>query len=225
LAFDSRILALVIEHRDSHDLASPHWCFPSGPNAGHFRGSLDDACHILADVSNALAYLADQSLVHNDIKPGNILYRAADPTGTGHKTSAVVIDFGLSRNVKTQVNDIGGGSPWYVAPEWLLYRRRDPPADVFSLGVVMLYLLRRITLPDKGPGWDVNAIQQHVPEARASMLAWLGRVGRWRDELHGVGASSTETTLWSLVRRMLLEKRTRRISARNLANQTAEWAS
>ncbi|KAH8753291.1 kinase-like domain-containing protein, partial [Diaporthe sp. PMI_573] len=199
LAFDSRLLALVIEHRDSHDLATPYWCFPSGSNARRFRGSLDDACHILADVSSALAYCADQGLVHNDIKAGNILYRAGDPTGSGRKASAVVIDFGLSRNVKTQIDDSGGGSPWYLAPEWLQHKRRGTLADVFSLGVVMLYLLRRIRLPDKERGWNVNAIQQHAPEAMMSMQNWLGLIGRRRDELQGAGESSKETKLQSLV--------------------------
>ncbi|KAK7743813.1 hypothetical protein SLS53_003832 [Cytospora paraplurivora] len=221
LAFDSRLLSLVIEHRDSHDLATPYWCFPSGPDAGFFKGSLDDACHILADISSALAYFADQGLVHNDIKAGNILYRGTDSTANAR---AVVIDFGLSRNVKSQINDFGGGSPWYLAPEWMLLGRRGPLADVFSLGVVMLYLLRRITIPDKGRGWNVNAIQQHAPEAINSMTAWLAHVRRRGGELHGAGASSKETKVWSLVRRMLLKENTR-ISARDLANQSAEWAS
>ncbi|KAH8746765.1 kinase-like domain-containing protein, partial [Diaporthe sp. PMI_573] len=224
LAFDSRLLALIIEHRDSHDLATPQWCFPSGPNVYHFKGSINDACHILADVSSAVAYFADQSLVHNDIKAGNILYRAADPTGSGHKASAVVIDFGLSRNVKTQLDDSGGGSPWYLAPEWLTDGRRGPPADVFSLGVVMLYLLRYITLPDKGRGWNVNAIQQHAPGATTSMTAWLAHVRRQRDQLHAAGANSKETKLRSLVRLMLLDEDSR-ISACDLAKQTVEWAS
>ncbi|KAI3390277.1 hypothetical protein diail_10668, partial [Diaporthe ilicicola] len=164
LAFDSRLLALIIEHRDSHDLATPHWCFPSGPNARFFKGSTDDTCRILADVSSALAYFSGQGLVHNDIKAGNILYRAADLT-SGLKAKAVVIDFGLSRNLKLEPYDAGGGSPWYLAPEWLQHKGRGPLADVFSLGVVMLYLLRRIRLPDKERGWNVNAIQQHAPEA------------------------------------------------------------
>lgn len=225
LAFDSRLLALVIEHRDSHDLATPHWCFTSGPNARSFKGSLDDACHILADVSSALAYFADQGLVHNDIKAGNILYRAADPPG-GHerKASAVVIDFGLSRNIRTQTHDVGGGSPWYLAPEWLSSGRRGPPADVFSLGVVMLYLLRRIPLPDKGRGWNVNAAQQHAPEATTPMRAWLTDVRRRSDELDGAGASSKETQIRSLVRRMLLLDEEARIRAVDLASQTVKWA-
>lgn len=217
---------MIIEHRDSYDLATPYWCFPSGPNARRFKGSLDDACHILADVSSALSYFVDQGLIHNDIKAGNILYRAADPPGGGgRKANAIVIDFGLSRNVKIQTHDSGGGTPWYLAPEWLSHGRRGPPADVFSLGVVMLYLLRRIPLPDKGGrGWNVNAVQRDAPEATTPMRAWLADIRRRRDELHGAGASNKETQIRSLVRRMLLLDEEARIGACELASQTVEWA-
>jgi hypothetical protein len=101
--------------------------------------------------------------------------------------------------------------------QWLLHGRRDPPADVFSLGVVML---RCITLPDKERGWDVNAIQKRAPRATNSMTA---HIRRRRDELQVAGASSKETKLRSLVRRMLLDTETR-ISACNLANQTAGFS-
>lgn len=224
MAFDSRLLSLVIEHRDSYDLATPYWFFPSGPDAGRYKGSLDDACHILADISSALAYFADQGLVHNDIKAGNILYRGADPTGSGFKARAVMIDFGLTRIMKSETNDLGGGTPWYMAPEWMWRGKRGPPADVFSLGVVMLYLLRCITLPDKGRAWNVNAIRQHAPEATDSMKAWLDYVQLRGEELHGAGLSNKEIKVRSLVRQMLL-KEDARINARDLANQSAEWAS
>lgn len=92
------------------------------------------------------------------------------------------------------------------------------------MGVVMLYLLRRITLPDKGRGWNVNAVQQHAPEATTSMKTWLAHVRRRGDELHGAGASMKETKLRSLVRRMLLDEGTR-ISACELAGQTVDWAA
>lgn len=88
----------------------------------------------------------------------------------------------------------------------------------------MLYLLRHITLPDKGQGWDVNAIQEHSPKAMASMTAWLAHVRRHRDKLHSGSASSKETRIQSLVRQMLFDEDTR-ISASDLSLQTVEWAA
>lgn len=217
-------MALVVEHQDSHDLTTPAWCYPTGLNARRFKGSLDDACHILADVSSALAYFADKGVVHNDIKPANILYRAADPPGGGgRRASAIVIDFGLSR-MSTQKDDSGGGTSWYLPPEWSDGETRGPPADVFSLGVVMLYLLGFIRLPDKGKGWNVHMARQGAPQALFFSRSWLTHIGRQRDKLHDAGASDKETQVRSLVERMLLLDPSARIGAHELALKTLEWA-
>lgn len=92
------------------------------------------------------------------------------------------------------------------------------------MGVVMLYLLRRIRLPDRGRGWNVNAVRQHTPEAIASMKAWLDTVKCRGKELQGSGTSSKETKLRSLVTQMLLPEDTR-IGARDLATHTVKWAA
>lgn len=221
LAFDCRLLALIVEYQDSHDLGTPYWCSFAGTDRLFFKGTTDDACHILADVSSALAYLANRGLVHNDLKATNILYRAADSTG-GVTARAVVIDFGVSRNVKTAW-DLGGGSPWYLAPEWMFHGKRDLPADVFSLGVTMLYLLRRISLPEKEKGWDVNAIQQQAPQAMDLMRKWLEKIRLKAEELQRPVGSEKETKLQSLVEKMLLFEG--RIIAGDLARETSEWAT
>lgn len=211
---------MIVEYQDSHDLGTPHWCSVAGPDRHFFKGTTDDTCHILADVSSALAYLADQGLVHNDLKATNVLYRTAK-SADGVKARAVVIDFGISRSVKTAW-DYGGGSPWYLAPEWMFYGKRELPADIFSLGVIMLYLLRRISLPETHKSWDINAIPKRVPEAMTSMKNWLGKIRRSAEELQGPGGCRKETKLRSLTEKMLLVEG--RISAGDLASQTSEWA-
>lgn len=68
----------------------------------------------------------------------------------------------------------GSGSPHYLAPEWLFHGQRDLPADIFSFGVVMLYLLRRIPLTDQERGWNIFAARSQRPQAVALMKAWFG---------------------------------------------------
>ncbi|ROW13856.1 hypothetical protein VPNG_03655 [Cytospora leucostoma] len=138
VSYDSRLLVLTIEFKRARDLGSPNW---RGKDAT-FNGNMDDACTILADISSALAYIADKGIVHNDVKAPNILYDGR----------AYLIDFGLSRVVADEAKDAGGGTPWYIAPE---KRARVPQSDVWSLGVVMLYVMGEITLPDVGPAWDI----------------------------------------------------------------------
>ncbi|KAL2282152.1 hypothetical protein FJTKL_11192 [Diaporthe vaccinii] len=163
ISFDSRLLALIIEHQDLQDLSAPYWCSRDGPDARKFRGAIDDACRIAADVSSALAYLDGRGIVHNDIRPANIIYGGASAE-SGARAGALLIDFGLSRVMKDQNEDLGGGSPWYLAPEFM-NGRRDPPADVYSLGVVMLYLLRAICLPETQKHWNLEATLQKAPDA------------------------------------------------------------
>lgn len=67
------------------------------------------------------------------------------------KACAVVINFKVLRNVKTAW-DLGSGLLWYLAPEWMLYGKCDLPADIFSLGVTMLYLLYYISFLKREKG-------------------------------------------------------------------------
>ncbi|KAJ5000234.1 hypothetical protein K4K48_002966 [Colletotrichum sp. SAR 10_66] len=59
-------------------------------------------------MSAAVAYVHGQGIVHNDIKPANILFKPS--------RGAVLIDFGLSSELKDSAVHVGG-SPWYIPPE------------------------------------------------------------------------------------------------------------
>ncbi|KAI8181898.1 hypothetical protein K4K51_001420 [Colletotrichum sp. SAR 10_75] len=73
--------------------------------------NVDEAAQILGDMSAAVAYVHGQGIVHNDIKPANILFKPS--------RGAVLIDFGLSSELKDTAVHVGG-SPWYIPPECLL---------------------------------------------------------------------------------------------------------
>src|ERR1700757_2711318 len=89
-------------------------------------------------MAQALQYVHQKGIIHNDIKPANILY--------DHDRGAILIDFGLSTQVGSPL--CTGGTPWYMAPEFLADKKRGPPADILALGVVALYLLRHTSLPE-----------------------------------------------------------------------------
>ncbi|KAF3768263.1 hypothetical protein M406DRAFT_75480 [Cryphonectria parasitica EP155] len=214
VAFDARLLVLLVELKNAHDLGSLQWCYPrNSSRASHFKGTIDDAYTICADMASALSYLQDKDIIHDDIKALNILYH--------RQNGATLIDFGLSHFVSEGITQTGG-SPWYKEPATQLTNQNETIlGDIFSLGVVMLYLMGEISLPDQQPGWSIRDAILYKPEAVASQRAWFEmlEIKRQAFEMPPPGRASTkEAKLRDLVSKMLLP-RSERISARDLARK------
>jgi len=181
---DARYLSLYMEHVDARDLASRGTWRIAGDM---FSGDRKDALRILHDIASALQYIHARGLVHNDIKPGNILY--------SRERGAVLCDLGLSTQAKNRPST--GGTPWYVPPEYIAVKQRGPPSDVWALGVTMLYVLGKTPFPDarghrghpKHLHWLIAKVHQHQraggpSEAAASMRQWLSEVNVMRSNLN-----------------------------------------
>ncbi len=88
-------------------------------------------CRVFEQLLQAMAYIHRSGLVHNDIKPENILITRSD-------NDVKLIDFGLSDNDAYYLARMLGCTKRYASPE-LLAREKDIDArsDIYSLGVVM----------------------------------------------------------------------------------------
>lgn len=134
---DARYLSLYMEYIDARDLsARGAW---QDPQTTFFLGSQQDSERILRDVAGALDYMHSRNMVHNDIKPGNILFN--------RERGAVLCDYGMITDIHANQERIGG-TPFYICPEFIGQKLRGQPADVWALGVTMLYVLGKIGLPD-----------------------------------------------------------------------------
>jgi serine/threonine protein kinase len=133
--------------------------------------SQTDCQVIWKQMSSALAYLHSNSVTHDDVKPENIMWH-----GEGQRS--VLIDFGAALDYTVQPAELfnPSGTPPYVPPEFL-QRRKCSAGDVWALGIVMVYVLGHIGLPDGNwllPGvFEDDAVLQE-------MLVWLAMIEELR---------------------------------------------
>lgn len=153
-----------MEWIDSPDLGDQSWC----SFIDHlFLGNEQDAVRVLTDMAKALEHLREHNIVNHDIKASNILY--------SRRNGAVLIDFGLA--ITNQTDDeamtFNGGTAWYIEPN--LAAGRHMPEDVWALGIVLLYMLRLIPLPEQGiqaRAWSARDARDLSSEGHQQMRRW-----------------------------------------------------
>ncbi|THU83643.1 Pkinase-domain-containing protein [Dendrothele bispora CBS 962.96] len=115
-------------------------CYPHPPTGG-----LDEIVvrSFLRQLARALKFLRHRNLIHRDIKPQNLLLNPAPPEelARGHPLGVPILkvaDFGFARSLpNTMLAETLCGSPLYMAPEILAYKKYDAKADLWSVGAVL----------------------------------------------------------------------------------------
>ena len=110
------------------------------------RLSEERALRYVGQVASALKYLHEQRhLCHYDVKPANILLNSYD--------SAVLIDFGISKNYDSEGNETSstpvGKSAGFAPLEQYqeMVNEFSPASDVYALGATLYYLVMGKTPP------------------------------------------------------------------------------
>ena len=108
-------------------------------------------------IASALDMALKYDLLHCDIKPGNILFNAAD--------EPKLVDFGLARKTDAEVEtaEFTRGTPYYVAPEKI---KREPEtflSDLYSLGATLYHAVTG-QVPFDAPTPE-EVVQAHVYSA------------------------------------------------------------
>ncbi|MCA1687140.1 MAG: protein kinase [Actinobacteria bacterium] len=104
-------------------------------------GCLDERFvrRMAAQLLRALSYAHRRGVIHQDIKPSNILVAAGGP-------AVKVADFGIARIVEEDGAQDGEpgeivGSARYMAPEQLVGKETTPRSDIYSVGVLLYHCL------------------------------------------------------------------------------------
>ncbi|XP_031112836.1 receptor-like kinase TMK4 isoform X1 [Ipomoea triloba] len=125
---------------------------------------------IALDVARGVEYLhslAQQSFIHRDLKPTNILL--------SDDMRAKVADFGLVRNApdgKYSVETRLAGTFGYLAPEYAATGRVTTKVDVYAFGVILLEIIT-----------GRKALDETMPDERSHLVTWFRRVLINRDNL------------------------------------------
>ena len=119
--------------------------------------SLVDVMLVFRMVATGLNNMHQNSLVHCDIKPNNILI---DKSGT-----LKIIDLGQSCKIGAVKKRIQG-TPDYIAPEQVRRKPLGPKTDVFNLGATMYWALTGSNIPTLIPKKDKNGFI--IPQERKS---------------------------------------------------------
>ncbi len=103
------------------------------------RLPLEQAADIAVQVAAGLdAAWKKRSIVHCDVKPGNILL----PDEGGVKIADLgLAEIGGTSPVQGEDDDTFGGSPYYVCPEVILGKTLDHRSDLYSLGITLFEML------------------------------------------------------------------------------------
>ncbi|NIF17291.1 serine/threonine-protein kinase [Pantoea sp. Cy-639] len=134
-------------------------------------------------IAQALGYAHAQGLVHRDVKPANILFRADG--------AAVLSDFGIAKSLddRTQFTQAGFavGTPSYMSPEQARGLEIDGRADLYALGVV-LYEILVGKLPYNGN----DALSTALAHLTEPLPALPVEHGRYQDILRGLLAKEPD---------------------------------
>ena len=100
------------------------------------RLTVDEARELALDVVAGLTHAHERDVVHRDLKPANLVLSPEGPTR--------IVDFGIARITDaTHLTKAGVaiGTAAYLAPEQLQGGVTGPPADIYTLGLVLLEAL------------------------------------------------------------------------------------
>lgn len=137
-----------------------------------FKFTEAKAASIMFQLGSGIKYLHDYGVLHRDLKPENIML--SDNT---EKATIKIMDFGLSKIMGPleRVAD-GFGTLSFVAPEVLIRQPYNKQIDIWSLGVILYYMLSG-TLPfdDENDNEEIIAKMTVFTEVQFPSKYWSKR--------------------------------------------------
>jgi serine/threonine protein kinase len=140
-----------------------------GRRSGSELLSLQDVAHIVSQTADALQHAHDRQIVHQDIKPSNLLIR--ETKEAPNRPDVLLADFGIAKftTATAASSQVIRGTPTYMAPEqWA--GRPVPATDQYALAI-MAYELLISRPPFQGSSMQMMYQHLNVQPQPPSMLS------------------------------------------------------
>lgn len=114
---------------------------------------------IMIKILDALDYAHREGVIHQDIKPGNIIIEE-------RSNRPVLVDFGIAHSAITE-SDASSyimGTPLYMSPEQVFSTKPDNRSDIYSAGIVLFEALVGKLPLEKNKSDQLLAIKRQDPE-------------------------------------------------------------
>lgn len=123
----------------------------------HDKISVLDATRYVRQITQGLSILHKQGIIHRDIKPNNILFRADG--------SLAIADLGIAKADDRNFNMTGEqeviGTPLYLSPEQIRGKTITPASDLYALGIIFYQMLSGAHPFTKNAASIVDILTQH----------------------------------------------------------------
>ena len=180
-AENPRMKEKKIFYARAKDIAGSPWYFAMEYLAGGTLGqyvrkcgplTVEEATNITGNIGLALAYLHEKGIVHNDVKPENVMFRKKIVKNLSY--DPVLIDFGTAAGVKNFRDEAG---TWYIISHERIRSAKgiDPPekisqldpvkSDVWSLGILLYQALtKKLPFPSSNEKRLTSQILNDIPQ-------------------------------------------------------------
>jgi tRNA A-37 threonylcarbamoyl transferase component Bud32 len=175
---------------------------------------------VLADIAAGLQDLHSAGIIHRDLKPANVLR---------HDGRWKLADFGIARDEEIGTQDptfMGGGTPYYMAPELWEPKRPTVKTDLYALGCLAYQLLAGAP---PYPGNELATIRarhltQAPPQAPCSDAVLRNLIGRLLAKQPGSRPQDARAVLERLRQTLASRTAVQDAIARGLGAHAAEQA-